>query len=182
MGSAVGAPNGAAAAGDHMPLGSVVIDMRVPPAKKTESRLSRCWKVRKESLGAPRQQHWCWRGLLCHVLLLLFTDAAAWSRSGLPVACRLYRQHIKVLILYCVLTVLQQTAILQSYIHNVRSRPLLTIAVPVVTFMVLCSLSIMGVILGATKLEYLERSRAESVALDWVRCMQRPVNTGEGWG
>lgn len=74
MGSAVGAPNGAAAAGDHMPLGSVVIDMRVPPAKKTESRLSRCWKVRKESLGAPRQQHWCWRGLLRHVLLLLFTD------------------------------------------------------------------------------------------------------------
>ncbi len=40
---------------------------------------------------------------------------------------------------------------------------------PVLVFCVLCALGIMGVALGADKLEADERARAESAALDWVR-------------
>jgi hypothetical protein len=40
---------------------------------------------------------------------------------------------------------------------------------PVLTFCVLCSLSVMGVALGADKFEADTRARAESAALDWVR-------------
>lgn len=39
---------------------------------------------------------------------------------------------------------------------------------PVLVFCVLCALGIMGVALGADKLEADERARAESTALDWV--------------
>lgn len=40
---------------------------------------------------------------------------------------------------------------------------------PLLTFVVLCSLSVMGVVLGADKFEADTRARAESAALDWVR-------------
>jgi hypothetical protein len=51
----------------------------------------------------------------------------------------------------------------------VRARPLFMLLPPLLTFVVLCSLSIMGVILGADKFEADTRARAESAALDWVR-------------
>jgi hypothetical protein len=58
---------------------------------------------------------------------------------------------------------------LQAYWRNVNARPLFMLLPPVLTFCVLCSLSVMGVVMGADKFEADTRSRAESAALDWVR-------------
>ncbi len=59
-------------------------------------------------------------------------------------------------------------SVLQAYWRNVKARPLFMLGPPVLVFCVLCALGIMGVALGADKLEADERSRAESAALDWV--------------
>lgn len=58
---------------------------------------------------------------------------------------------------------------LQSYWRNVKERPLFVLLPPVLTFIVLCSLSVAGVMLGADEFESEARSRAESAAMDWVR-------------
>lgn len=50
-----------------------------------------------------------------------------------------------------------------------RARPVFMLLPPLLTFVVLCSLSVMGVVLGADKFEADTRARAESAALDWVR-------------
>jgi hypothetical protein len=42
------------------------------------------------------------------------------------------------------------------------------LAVPVITFLVLCSLSVAGVVLGANKYETDQRNAADAAALDWV--------------
>lgn len=56
----------------------------------------------------------------------------------------------------------------QAYWRNVKARPLFMLLPPVLTFCVLCALSVMGVAFGADKFEAESRSRAESAALDWV--------------
>lgn len=42
------------------------------------------------------------------------------------------------------------------------------LAMPVLTFLVLCSLSVAGVVLGANKFESDQRNAADAAALDWV--------------
>jgi hypothetical protein len=58
--------------------------------------------------------------------------------------------------------------LMQAYWRNVKARPLFMLLPPVLTFCVLCSMSVMGVVMGADKFEADTRSRAESAALDWV--------------
>jgi len=58
---------------------------------------------------------------------------------------------------------------MQAYWRNVKQRPCFMLLPPVLVFCVLCSLSVMGVVMGADKFEADTRSRAESAALDWVR-------------
>jgi hypothetical protein len=57
---------------------------------------------------------------------------------------------------------------LQDFWRNVKKRPVFMLAVPVLTFLVLCSLSVAGVVLGANKYESDERNAADAAALDWV--------------
>jgi hypothetical protein len=57
---------------------------------------------------------------------------------------------------------------LQDCWCNVKERPVFMLAVPVITFLVLCSLSVAGVVLGANKFETDQRNAADAAALDWV--------------
>jgi hypothetical protein len=59
-------------------------------------------------------------------------------------------------------------AAFQDVWRNVKERPMFMLAVPVLTFLVLCSLSVAGVVLGANKYETDQRNAADAAALDWV--------------
>lgn len=55
----------------------------------------------------------------------------------------------------------------QDYWQNAKERPLFMLLPPLLVFCVLCTLSIIGVVLGANKFEADARARAASAALDW---------------
>jgi hypothetical protein len=55
----------------------------------------------------------------------------------------------------------------QDYWQNAKERPLFMLLPPLLVFCVLCTLSIVGVVLGANKFEADARARAASAALDW---------------
>jgi len=72
----------------------------------------------------------------------------------------------------------------QAYKRNARERPAFMLLPPLLTFCVLCALSLAGVILGANQYESESRSRAASTALDWVRCVSvwsTGGRVGYGW-
>jgi hypothetical protein len=56
----------------------------------------------------------------------------------------------------------------QDYKRNVRERPVFMMLPPLLTFCLLCTLSVAGVILGANQFENETRSRAASASLDFV--------------
>ncbi|WIA08278.1 hypothetical protein OEZ85_007721 [Tetradesmus obliquus] len=56
----------------------------------------------------------------------------------------------------------------QDFWRNVKERPVFMLAMPVLTFLVLCSLSVAGVVLGANKFESDQRNAADAAALDWA--------------
>lgn len=62
---------------------------------------------------------------------------------------------------------------LQDYWRNCKRRPVFMLGLPVLTFVVLCALSVLGVVLGADKYETDMRQTAESTAVDWVRLTDR---------
>jgi hypothetical protein len=53
-------------------------------------------------------------------------------------------------------------------------------AVPIITFLVLCSLSVAGVVLGANKYETDQRNAADAAALDWVSIRTAIASSGVG--
>jgi hypothetical protein len=55
----------------------------------------------------------------------------------------------------------------------VRDRPAFMLLPPLLTFLLLASASVAGVVLGADKFEADTRGRAESAALDWVSAKSR---------
>ncbi|GBF87741.1 hypothetical protein Rsub_00452 [Raphidocelis subcapitata] len=59
-----------------------------------------------------------------------------------------------------------------DYVRNVRERPMATLVPPLLTFLLLCGLSVLGVELGANKFESDTRSQAASAALDWATSFQ----------
>ena len=60
------------------------------------------------------------------------------------------------------------SAATQKYWAHVKARPAFMLLLPLVTFAVLCTCGVLGVVLGANKYEQELRDRAQSAAIDWV--------------
>lgn len=63
---------------------------------------------------------------------------------------------------------LARPACLQDYCRNVRARPVFMLLLPLLTFCILCTCGVLGVVLGANDYEREMRDRAQSAAVDWV--------------